>query len=88
MSDAPCMSTPTTTGAGNPLYDLSVSLAERVHELRKRRSLKKLLDHEEYVLDDMGLARVDIDWVLSLPLTVNANAELQRLSKERRKARL
>ncbi|NNE89818.1 MAG: hypothetical protein HKN27_17255 [Silicimonas sp.] len=87
MSYAPCAPV-AARGAGNPLYDLSTSLTARVNEHRNRRSLKRLLEHEEYVLDDMGFARVDIDWVLSLPLTIDAAAELARLTEERRKARM
>lgn len=80
---------PAARSVGNPLFDLSTRLGRAViTELRARRSLRKLLDHESYILDDMGLARVDIDWVLTLPLSVDAKAELQRLSNERRKARL
>jgi hypothetical protein len=88
MTHATC--TPTTsftTSAGNPLFDLSVSLRQRTAQLRKRKSLRRLLDHEDYVLDDMNIARGDLDWVLSLPLSVDASAELNRLSEERRKKR-
>ena len=88
MAYATCTpATPIQNGAGNPLFDLSVSLRQRTQQLRARKSLKRLLDHEDYVLDDMNIARGDLDWVLSLPLTVDATAELSRLSEERRKKR-
>lgn len=86
MTHVPCA--PMARGAGNPLYDLSIALGARMDELRKRRSLKRLLDHEDYALNDMGLSRHDIDWVLSLPLSVDAAVELKRLSDERHKYRL
>ena len=79
---------PFDRGAGNPLYDLSTSLRARKDELLKRRSLKRLLDHEDYALNDMGMTRGDLDWVLALPLSVDASAELGRLSAERHKNRL
>ncbi len=81
-------STPIAIGAGNPLFDLSKSLGKRIEQLRERRTLKKLLDHPDYALDDMGMARRDIDWVLSLPLSVDATAELKRLKDQRHKTRL
>lgn len=80
--------TPVSRGAGNPLYDLSTNLTERVSQLRRRRSLKRMLDTEDYMLDDIGVLRGEIDWVLSLPLTVDAGAELRRLSEQRRKTRI
>ena len=86
MAHLPCA--PTVSGAGNPLYDLSISLRARTQERLKRRSLKRLLDHEDYALNDMGMSRGDLDWVLSLPLSIDAGAELNRLSKERHKNRL
>ncbi len=88
MSHVPYASTaPITLGAGNPLFDLSESLRARSAEKRARKSLKRLMDHEDYVLNDMNIARVDLDWVLSLPLSIDANTELARLSEERRKKR-
>lgn len=77
--------TPDTVGAGNPLFDLSVSLRRRAHQWQIRKSLRRLLDHEDYVLDDMNVERGDLDWVLSLPLSVDATVELARLSEERRR---
>lgn len=88
MTHVPCAQAPVIArGAGNPLFDLSVSLTQRINEVRARKSLKRLLDHEDYVLDDMNISRGDLDWVLTLPLTINAQAELGRLSEERRKKR-
>lgn len=81
-------STPIAIGAGNPLFDLSISLGQRVERLRKRRLLKKLLDYPDYALNDMGMTRGDIDWVLTLPHTVDATAELKRLKDWRHKTRL
>ena len=80
--------TPTARGAGNPLYDLSTNLAARVSQLRHRRTLRRMLDLENYALEDMGVIRGEIDWVLSLPLSIDAGTELRRLSKERRKAHM
>lgn len=74
-----------TVGAGNPLFHLSVRLKQLKEELRARKSLKRLRDLEDYALDDMKIARVDLDWVLTLPLSVSAGDELSRLSEERRK---
>jgi uncharacterized protein YjiS (DUF1127 family) len=79
---------PVGASVGNPLFELSATLASRRAELRRRRALRQLLDHETYVLDDMGLQRVDIDWVLTLPLNEDARAELQRLTDLRRKSHL
>lgn len=79
---------PVARGAGNPLYDLSTNLTSRISQLRSRRSLKRMLDLEDYMLEDMGVLRGEIDWVLSLPLTVDAGAELRRLSEQRRKTHI
>ncbi|MEO9823352.1 MAG: hypothetical protein ABJF50_02920 [Paracoccaceae bacterium] len=79
---------PVIRGAGNPLYELSITLGARIEQLRKRRSLKRLLDYEDYALNDMGMLRQDLDWVLSLPLSIDATVELKRLSDERHKHRL
>lgn len=79
---------PVARSAGNPLFDLATALGQRTREVQARRSLKKLFDHEDYMLEDMGVARTDLDWVLSLPLSVDAKAELQRLGEMRHKARI
>lgn len=85
MTYVPYAKTPVAIGAGNPLFELSVSVRQVMEERRNRKSLKRLLALEDYALDDMNIARVDLDWVLSMPLSVNAGAELSRLSEERRK---
>lgn len=80
--------TPIARGAGNPLYELSNNLTARVSQIRHRRTLRRMLDLEDYALDDMGVIRGEIDWVLSLPLSIDAGAELRRLSRQRRKAHM
>lgn len=85
MTHIPYSTSPAAVGAGNPLFDLSVSLRQIMEERRKRKSLQRLLDLEDYALDDMNVERVDVEWVLTLPLSIDAGAELARLAEERRK---
>ena len=54
------------------------TVAGLLHERRQRQKLRNLLDAEPWVLEDMGLVRGDVEWVLSLPLHVRASDELER----------
>ncbi len=43
----------------------------RAEELDRRRRVTRLLDHDDRMLDDMGLDRFSIEEGLALPLSVN-----------------
>jgi uncharacterized protein YjiS (DUF1127 family) len=56
----------------------------RWQELKRRRSLKRLLDCEARILDDIGLSAEEIYWALALPLCEDAIARLQSRAAARR----
>jgi uncharacterized protein YjiS (DUF1127 family) len=46
-----------------------------------RRSVRKLLDMDDYMLRDTGTSRGDVEWAAGLPLTVNAALALEERSR-------
>ncbi|QKV19736.1 hypothetical protein [Oricola thermophila] len=46
---------------------------------RDRAAFMNLLDKEEWVYEDMGIGRADVEWAARLPLHVNASLELEKL---------
>lgn len=70
---------------GHPIADLAGSLTGRIRALRHRRSIKKLLDLDDTILDDIGVTRGEIQIASTLPLSVDAGTELHRMSLERRR---
>lgn len=57
-------------------------LRAMLDELDRRRRIECLLDHDDRMLDDMGLDRFRVEEALKLPLRVNA---LEALNQERRR---
>jgi len=52
---------------------------------RKVRALvRALMDHNDHILDDIGVQRDEIQWAGRLPLTVNAAIALNDRAKRRR----
>jgi uncharacterized protein YjiS (DUF1127 family) len=47
-----------------------------------RRSVRKLLDMDDYMLRDTGTSRGDVEWAAGLPLTVNAALALEERSRK------
>ncbi len=47
-----------------------------------RRSVRKLLTMDEYMLRDAGTSRGDVEWAAGLPLTVNAAFALEERSRK------
>ncbi len=74
-----------TARAGHPLHQLSVSLAERIRQYRRRRGFKRLLDLDDHMLRDIGVTRAEVEIAANLPLSVDAGQELRRMSLERRR---
>ena len=50
-----------------------------------RRSVRKLLNMDEYMLRDAGTSRNDVEWAIGLPLTVNAALALEERSRVSRR---
>lgn len=55
--------------------------------LKARRALRELLEHDDRMLDDIGVTRGEIKYALSLPLTENPARRLRAEAGLRRRAR-
>ncbi|MDP9137359.1 MAG: DUF1127 domain-containing protein [Pseudomonadota bacterium] len=51
---------------------------------KSRRRLARLGDLEDRLLEDIGLTPDELNWALSVPLTVNPAGELERSALRRR----
>jgi len=70
--------------AGHPLFALARSLADRRRNAAHRRTVRRLLDLDDRILHDIGVAREDARHAALLPLHVDPLAELCRSSRARR----
>ncbi len=70
-------------GAGNPLFALQQNLAKRFRNAERRRGVRRLLDLDDAILHDIGVTRSEALHAGNLPLSVDAIAELRRLSQRR-----
>lgn len=61
--------------------------AEHRRQRLDRAAYRALLGKEEWVYEDMGVTRADVEWAARLPLHVNAARELDRLSSRNRMGR-
>ncbi|MCR9122035.1 MAG: hypothetical protein NXH91_07150 [Phyllobacteriaceae bacterium] len=61
--------------------------AERRRHRLDREAYRALLGKEDWVYDDMGVTRADVEWAARLPLHMNAARELDRLSSRNRMGR-
>ncbi|MEM1430755.1 MAG: DUF1127 domain-containing protein [Pseudomonadota bacterium] len=52
----------------------------------RRRAMKRLLDLDDHMLDDIGVTREEVETAAAMPLSVNAAVELHRTALERRRA--
>jgi uncharacterized protein YjiS (DUF1127 family) len=79
------------------MYNLIESRAEALTEEREswnlarlwdhwlaRRSVRRLADYEDHVLNDMGIERADLEWATRLPIWRNATQELEERGLRRR----
>ena len=55
------------------------TFASMLRERRQRRKLRRLADAEQWILDDIGIGRGDLDWALHLPMHVSASREIEKL---------
>ena len=60
-------------------------LARFINNWRVRRSVSKLNEFDDYMLQDIGVTRADIAWAAGLPLTVNAALALEERSAKHRR---
>ena len=50
-----------------------------------RRKVRQLQDHDDRILDDIGVTRDEVAWASHLPLSVNSARELDKAAYRRRK---
>ena len=74
--------------AGFAIDTLARSLEARRREKARRRGLKRLLDLDDQMLDDIGVMRWEVSEAVSLPLSADAATELRRMSLSRRRSRM
>lgn len=66
------------------LEEVGVSPIRRlIRNWRARRAVARLETYDDYMLRDIGLARLDVEWAAGLPLTVNAALALEERSYRR-----
>ena len=70
---------------GHPIHDLGQKLSDRIRQMHRRRGLRRLLDKDDEILDDIGVTRGEIQIATDLPLSVDAASALYRMSLERRR---
>jgi uncharacterized protein YjiS (DUF1127 family) len=61
------------------------SLVSRIwHNWQARRRVADLATYDDYMLNDIGITRDEVEWAAGLPLTVNAALALEERSFRRR----
>jgi uncharacterized protein YjiS (DUF1127 family) len=73
-----------TRGAGNPLFALARSLADRRRNALHRKTVKRLLDLDDRILHDIGVTRDEARHAARQPLSVDPLMELHRTTLARR----
>jgi uncharacterized protein YjiS (DUF1127 family) len=76
----------TARGAGNPLFALHQALTKRYRNAERRRGVRRLLDLDDAILHDIGVTRSEALHAGNLPLSIDAIAELRRMSQNRLRA--
>ena len=74
--------------AGHAIHRLASALERRATARHRRRRFKRLLDLDDHMLEDIGVARHEVASAARLPLSMDAATELRRVSLERRKRRM
>lgn len=77
-----------TSTIGHPIANLSNKIKDLVQARQRRRRLRKMLDLDDHLLEDIGVTRAEVHMALDLPLSVNAATELYRMSLERRRQKM
>ena len=57
-----------------------------IRNWRARRSVARLDQIDDYLLNDIGVTRAEVRWAAGLPLTVSAALELEERTTRRRRA--
>ena len=63
-------------------------ISRLIHNFQARRTVKQLIQMDDYILRDMGVTREEINWAASQPIYVNAANLLEDRSSARRRANL
>jgi uncharacterized protein YjiS (DUF1127 family) len=71
-------------GAGNPLFALARSLADRRRNALHRKTVRRLLDLDDRILHDIGVTRDEARHAARQPLSVDPLLELHRSTLARR----
>ncbi len=61
------------------------ALRQRLDAWAYRRKLRRLLDYDDHMLDDMGHTRTELMMAINLPLKENARKVLRQWRDERRR---
>ncbi len=63
-------------------------ISRLIHNYQARRTVKQLIQMDDYILRDMGVTREEINWAASQPFYMNAANLLEDRSSTRRRANL
>ena len=60
-------------------------LGRLLRNWQARRTIQRLASCDDYMLADIGVQRLDVEWAAGLPLTVNAALALEERSFRRQR---
>ena len=69
------------------LNDRRALAAQRRQDQLNRQAFKALLGKEDWVYQDMGVSKADVEWAAKLPPHINAARELDRIRDRTRMGR-
>lgn len=71
----------------NAWHEFSGQFKRRKQKRLDRQSFQQLLFAEDFVLEDIGVTRADVEWANKLPISQNAALELHNLVLQNRQVR-
>ena len=67
---------------------LARAVAAYARNALRRRRIKRLVDLDDHLLDDIGVTRHEVEIATRLPFTHDPTVELRRLAEERRRRQM